>query len=156
MKYIKKFTLNEEESKFKDYFYKDLPVGQKPRSIGKQIKDMFMKNPKVVVESELMYSDRFREHLEKMDSRMAGIISDLESDDDNRFSITNIGFVDGDRISYVDSGDKETNAPRKNMDVVEFAKIALKNYRFTEKAYNVFLRKYQKAMTDDGERGAFD
>lgn len=143
MKHIEKLSLN--EGKFKDFFYRELPPGQKPRSIGKQIKDYFY-DVKPSIELTLKYSDEFRNNLESMDSKMAEALMEMEENEQHKFTITNIGFVDENRISYVQSENAESNVPRRNMNIVDFLKITLKHRNFTERSYNIFQRKYAEVV----------
>jgi len=146
MKHIEKLDLN--EGKFKDYFYKELPPGQKPRSVGKQIKDYFM-DVKPTIEVTLKYSDEFRNNLESMDSKIAEVLLEMEENEEFKFPITNIGFVDENRISYVQSENAKNNTPRRNKPITDFLITVLKHRNFTEKSYGIFRRKYREAVEEN-------
>ena len=144
MKHIKEFNLNE-ESKFTDFFMKDVPDGQKPRSVGKQLKDVFSKE-KEITDAPLKYSEEFRNNLGSMESLIATALMELEDNDERIYPFTNIGFVDKDRVSYVQSVNIESNVPRRNMALTDFASSALAHRKFTDRSYNIFIRKYGEAV----------
>lgn len=143
MKHIKKFDLN--ESKFTDFFMKDVPDGQKPRSVGKQFTDYFLKD-KEITDRVLTFSEEIRNNLDSMDSKMAEVLLEMEENEEFKLPITNIGFVDDNRVSYVQSVNAEANVPRRNMTIVEFLRITLRHRKFTDRSYVLFQRKYAEAV----------
>jgi len=146
---FEEYSLKDVGKKIHDYFYVDVPDGKKPRSVGKQFKDLFIKE---LPKEPLMYSNQFLNVLtytaKNLNSRIADILVNLEDDEGNEFTFTNIDVVDENTISYVDAKNAKTNLYRKEMGLIDFAKKALIDHSFTERSFNIFSRKYAKAYDE--------